>query len=157
MTQIIHQPHDKFFKSSMTDIRVAKDFFEAYIPSEILQKIDLGSLKLEKETFVDANYQASEADVIYSVQIGNSLGYLYVLCEHQSEVDNYMAFRLFGYILRILETFHKQSASLPLPVVYPLVVYTGKKSWIVSRDFFELFGEHSTLAKTDIFKPFSVD
>ena len=35
MAEYIHLTHDKFFKRSMSDIRVAKDFFSCHLPIEV--------------------------------------------------------------------------------------------------------------------------
>ena len=92
MAQFIHQPHDKFFKISMSEIHVARDFFAAHLPAEILQKADLTTLKLQKQSFIDEVYKSSEADVVYTVKLDHSLAYFYLLCEHQSEVDKKLLF-----------------------------------------------------------------
>jgi len=59
MIKVIHQPHDKFFRKAMADIRVARDFFEEHLPAHILEKVDLSTLALEKDTFVDEAYQVA--------------------------------------------------------------------------------------------------
>jgi predicted transposase YdaD len=77
----IHQPHDKLFKLSMTDLVIAKEFFAANLPLHILEKIDMNSLKLENKTFIDEAYKTTEADVVYSATLGNITSYLYLLCD----------------------------------------------------------------------------
>ena len=67
MSRHIHQASDKLFKLSMAKLPVAIDFFKANLPKELLAKTDLKSLKLEKQSFIDAAYKATEADVVYSV------------------------------------------------------------------------------------------
>lgn len=66
MTTLIHQPSDKFFKQSMADIRVARDFFETHLSAEILERVDLSTLQLQKNTFIDDTYKSSEADLVYT-------------------------------------------------------------------------------------------
>ena len=94
MAASIHQPHDKLFKLSMSNLAVAKEFFIAHLPATILEKIDLNSLKPEKQSFIDDTYKTTEADVVYSVKIGNLTAYLYLLCEQQTTVAPQLAFRL---------------------------------------------------------------
>lgn len=154
MTRIIHHPHDKLFRASMSDIRVASDFFKAHLPAKILKKIDLKTLALQKSTFIDEAYQGSEADLIYSVNIGHSIGYLYILCEHQSEIDKDMAFRLLVYIIRAMELHRQKNPGSHLPIVYPLVVYSGEKIWTAPVDIFELFGDEEALAREILFQPY---
>lgn len=80
MKSHIYQANDKFFKLSMREIAVAKEFFNAHLPSEILSNIDLSTLKLEKESFIDPAYKDTEADVVYSAKMGRATtAYLYLL------------------------------------------------------------------------------
>ena len=45
--------HDVFVKKAMSDKNVAKEFFEANLPQDILAQIDLSTLKQEKENYFD--------------------------------------------------------------------------------------------------------
>lgn len=156
MTSLIHQPHDKFFKQSMSEIIVAKEFFEAHLPENFLKKIDLTTLELEKNSFIDEAYKATEADVVYSVRMADSQAYIYLLCEHQSEVDPIIALRLHVYIVRIMEMHLKKFPNDPIPFVYPLIVYSGDKIWDAPPDIFSLFGENETLAREWFLKPYQM-
>jgi predicted transposase/invertase (TIGR01784 family) len=156
MTSTIHQPHDKFFKQAMKDIHVAKDFFKAHLPKKILQAVDLSTLKFENHSFIDEGFKDTEADVVYSVKIGNATAYLYLLCEHQSEVDEMMSFRLLVYTVRLMELHQKQYPDDVLPIVYPLVIYAGKEPWDAPRVIYDLFGEHGELAKEVLLRPYQL-
>ena len=57
---IIDKPHDKFFKENMSNIDTAKDFMLNYLPKDILKIIDLDSLSLEKDSFIDEKYLFSK-------------------------------------------------------------------------------------------------
>ncbi len=154
----IHQPNDKLFKQSMGEITVAREFFSTHLPTHILEKIDLNSLKLEKESFIDDAYKATEADVVYSAKMGDTTTYLYLLCEQQTDVDQELAFRILVYTVRIMEMHRKQHPNdpLPLPLVYPMVVYTGEKPWDAPLDIFPLFGEAEDLARELFLKPYQL-
>ena len=156
MISAIHQPHDKFFKLSLGEYPVAKEFFTEHLPASILKKTDLSTLKLEKESFVDENFKGSEADIVYSVTIKNKKSYIYILCEHQSTIDQWIAFRLWGYLIRLLEAHLKQHPDEPLPFVYPMVVYTGQEAWNAPLDIFPLFGDQQSLAQEWFLKPFQL-
>ncbi len=156
MSQFIHQPNDKFFKQSMADLRVAREFFATHLPAEILQKADLTTLKLQKNTFIDKAYKGREADVIYTLNLEDTSAYLYVLCEHQSAVDKGIAWRLLVYIVQIIEQHRKQNPREPLPIVYPLVVYSGEKLWDAPLDVIELFGEQQALARELWLRPYQL-
>jgi predicted transposase/invertase (TIGR01784 family) len=155
-SSVIHQPHDKFIKLSLGEPRVAQEFFTEHLPPTVLEKMNLTTLKLENKSFIDDHFKNSEADVIYSVQVAQATAYLYLLCEHQSTVDPLMAFRLEVYRMRLMELHVKQNPGQPLPLVYPLVIYTGKAPWNAPLNIFELFGNQQTLAEEWFFKPFQL-
>lgn len=154
MAKILHQSSDKLFKATMQDLAVAKSFFKAHIPEAFLKHVDLNSLKAQKNSFIDEAYKATEADVLYSVNIDSKQGYFYLLCEHQSNVDKSMSLRLLTYTLRIMESHIKQNPKSELPIIYPLVLYTGKKQWSAPKDIFKLFGAHEPLARQILLQPF---
>lgn len=140
----------------MSDIRVAKDFFETYLPPEILTQIDLSTLDLQNHSFIDEAYKSTQADVVYSVKTMQGQAYCYVLCEQQSKVDSMMAFRLLVYVVRLMELHLKQHSTNILPIVYPLVIYSGDKVWTASLDIYELFGEQCKLAKQIFLQPYQL-
>ncbi len=154
MSLIIHQPHDKLFKLSMGEIGIARDFFKSHLPESLLNKLNLSTLRLRKNSFIDEAYKSTEADVLYSVLLEKSTAYLYILCEHQSKIDFNIAFRLLTYTFRIMEKHQQQFPNVSLPIVYPLVVYSGEKLWDAPLDIFSLFGEQESLARELLFKPY---
>jgi len=156
MTVSIHQPHDKLFKLSMSNLAVAKEFFIAHLPADILGKMDLHSLKAEKQSFIDDAYKTTEADVVYSVKMGNLTAYLYLLCEQQTTVDPQLSFRLLIYTVRIMETHLRQHPKDPLPLVYPMVIYTGDEPWNAPLDIFPLFADSENLARELLLKPYQL-
>ncbi|MCC2666292.1 MAG: transposase [Gammaproteobacteria bacterium] len=137
-------------------MRVATQFFQAHLPATLLEQIDLSTLKLEKHSFIDEHFKASEADVIYRVQMGQQTGYLYTVCEQQTEVDTRMAFRLWRYAVRLMELHIRQHPDGPLPPVYTLVVYSGQEPWTAPLEIFPLFGNQEGWARDWLFKPYQL-
>lgn len=156
MSQQIHNPHDKFFRRAMSDLRVAREFFIQHLPATIQECINFESLIFHKESFIDEDLKASAADIVYSADINNQQGYLYILVEHQSSADKWIAFRLLRYMIRILEHYHMQNSEKDLPVIYPLLFYNGPTSHTGSTDWFDLFGQHKWLAKDIFLQPFQL-
>ena len=153
---VIHQPHDKFLKLSLEEPQVADEFFREHLPASVVRVMDLTTLKLEKESFIDENFKGTEADVIYSVRVNEAKAYLFLLCEHQSQPDPWIAFRLWVYRIRLMELHIKQHAGQSLPLVYPLIIYTGQSPWNAPFSIFELFGHQRALAEEWFFKPFQL-
>jgi len=155
MPKKIHNPHDNFFRLSMHHIDVAKDFFIANLPKHILKKIDLNTLALEAGSFVDGALRATQTDILYRVNFGNEQGYLYVLAEQQDKPQKLLAFRLLRYLFSIMQQ-HIEQGNKSLPLVYALIVYTGKRSpYPYSTDVFDLF-DNKSLAKEILYQPFQL-
>lgn len=154
MVTAIHNPHDKYFRSAMSDVRVAKEFFEQYLPASILRLVDLDSLQLEKSSFIDQYLKETIGDVLYSVSIKGQKGYLYALVEHQSVPQRWMAFRLWRYIIQVMEEHVYKKKHTVLPIIIPIVFYNGEKKYPYSTDLFALFGEHQALAQSILLQPF---
>ena len=156
MPTFIHQPNDKLFKLSMGELRVAEEFFQTHLPPTFLKKMNLATLKLEKHSFVDEAYKANEADVVYSVQLEDHTAYIYILCEQQTVIDPTMAFRLLVYTVRLIENYLRQYPGNPLPLVYPVVVYSGAKHWDAPLEIFPLFGAQEKLAREWFLQPYQL-
>ncbi len=154
----IRSKHDEFFKAMMKNLSIAQDFFKTRLPQKVLNLIDLPSIRIEEASFIDKELNGSESDVLFSVNCANSekKAFLYVLCEHQSSSDALMPFRLMYYTLQILRRYVAlhENDELPLPFVYPLVVYNGKRPWSHDRSFFGQFGDLSGLAQEILIQPF---
>ncbi len=149
--------HDLFFKSSLQDIEIAKDFFKAHLPKKIQKMIDWETLHLENDSFIEEDFQTAFTDVLYQVKLKKQYGkeqiFLYILSEHQSTPDPLMAFRLWYYRCKIWDRFLKQidkkeqSDTLKLPLILNLVFYNGKqKPYPYTLNFFDLF-EDAALAQ----------
>jgi len=54
-------------------------------------------------------------------------GYIHVLVEHQSTPDKHMAFRLIRYAVAAMQR-HLEAGHKKLPLVIPVLFYTGKRS-----------------------------
>jgi predicted transposase/invertase (TIGR01784 family) len=90
-----HPRHDALIRKAFENPIVAKEFFEMHLPKEIKAMFSSHTLKMEKESFVEADLKHSISDILFSAKFKDDTGYLWVLLEHQSTPDHFMAFRLF--------------------------------------------------------------
>ncbi|WP_121543465.1 Rpn family recombination-promoting nuclease/putative transposase [Candidatus Rickettsia colombianensi] len=156
--------HDELFKKVMSEPVAAREFLEHYLPVSFKNKINLNSVKIEKESFVTEDLRKRLSDVVYSVflkndnvkdstadSVDNDKAYIYMLIEHQSSSDYWIAFRLWQYMLLLCER-HKDANKKnnikqekdKLPLICPIVVYANDKPYNAPRSFWELFEDSST-------------
>jgi len=121
-------PHDLVFKQFLTHPETARDFMQLHLPAGLQAVCDFKTLKLESGSFVEENLRPYFSDVVYSLKTttGND-GYVHVLIEHQSSPDKHMAFRLLRYAVAAMQR-HLDAGHKKLPLVIPVLFYTGKRS-----------------------------
>jgi predicted transposase/invertase (TIGR01784 family) len=138
MSDYLTNPHDKFFKDLFSRADAARDFLRHYLPSEVTHLLDLATLEISKDSFIDPDLQEHFSDLLYKVTLHTGQeSWVYVLFEHKSYPDAQIAFQLLKYMVRIWEQAHKQAQ--PLLPVLPVVVYHGPQHWRVASQFTALF------------------
>ena len=137
----INTPHDKYFRTMLSNKEVARDFLEWHLPSFIKDRVDLDSVETKKDSFVDDNFKKLETDILFSLSFNNEPGYIYTLVEAQKKPDRFMPLRLLKYLIAIMEHHIKNNEDKKLPTIYPLILYQGQALWNHTTNFFELFVE----------------
>src|SRR4051794_37532008 len=111
----IHQPHDKLFKKTFGHPDSAAALFQAYLPESLARHLDFTAAVLEPGSFIDAEFQAAESDLLYSVPLREHTrgAFVYFLFEHQSTEDVRLAFRLLSYEVKIWQNWLQDHPALP--------------------------------------------
>jgi predicted transposase YdaD len=140
-------PHDLFARYTFGHPERAEAELRAVLPPHVVSEVDWSSLRRESGSVVDPELRETESDLLFTARLrtGRSL-LLYVLLEHQSTVDSWMALRMLRYVVRQVEHWRQQHPeSALLPVIIPLVMFHGPEgAWTAPRrveDLFELPGE----------------
>ncbi len=141
----IPNPHDGLFKELLSRVDAAQDIARNYLPPTIVQRLDLQSMELVKDSWVDEELRQHFADVLYRLKWLNPDGsvgdvYLFVLFEHKSQPDAETPFQLLRYMVQQWHS-HLKTGSLPLPFIIPLVMYHGEAKWNHPQTFECLFGD----------------
>jgi predicted transposase/invertase (TIGR01784 family) len=127
-------PHDKFFRSSMLNAPVAQAFFQHYLPTTMLDNLELDSFHLENSTYIDEALRETLSDLVftcrYSKNVDSVQAKVVLLVEHQSTPDQFMPFRVYHYLFNMLynELKGRTNKQAKLPAVYALVFYHGKQT-----------------------------
>ena len=132
-------PHDAVFKQFLMHAETARDFLDIHLPAELRELCDLDTLHLESGSFIEESLKGHSTDVLYSVQMQGSTGYLHVVIEHQSKPDKKMAFRMMRYSIAAMHR-HLEADHDKLPLVVPILFYQGEATpYPLSMCWFDMF------------------
>ena len=144
MEEKINNPHDKYFRSVLSNKEIAKDFVKAFLPSEISESIDFEHFEQVTDSFIDEQLKTAISDIIYKTKFKETEQDIFVslLFEHKSYYQEDTIFQLHGYIGNIWAQHIKQEQ--PRPLIIPMVIYHGKERWKKKEmvDFFLLPNEY---------------
>src|SRR5262249_30879289 len=115
-------PHDALFKAAFSKPRHARGLLRALVPGPLGRRIAWATLRLESGIAVgDEDLDEQRMDLVYSARAGRRRVLIYVLAEHQSKVDPWMAFRLLSYLVAIWKGYRAQHPrAKKLPAILPV-------------------------------------
>ncbi|NOT61340.1 MAG: Rpn family recombination-promoting nuclease/putative transposase [Acidobacteria bacterium] len=131
----IPNPHDRFFKELFSQRETAADFVRHYLPEAFVAQLDLTRLTIVKESFIDEELRQYFSDLLLRVRLKQGRAvFIYLLLEHKSKPDEFVALQLLVYLAQIWRPFLGKRTK-PLPLVFPIVFYHGTASWKANRNF----------------------
>ncbi|MEN0016469.1 MAG: Rpn family recombination-promoting nuclease/putative transposase, partial [Bacteroidota bacterium] len=143
---VAHQPHDALFKKGMTDIEVAQDLLQKYLPHDLRTTLDWTTLRHTNKSSVKDHLAQIHADMAYQCTLQHSRAHVYPLVEHQSTPDKLLPFRVIQYDLALMGQ-HLGEGYIQLPIIANICVYAGKQTpYPYSIDLHDCF-EDPALAK----------
>lgn len=125
-------PHDKLFRETWSNLANARSFLHNYLTADLLGLMDLETLEVVKDSFIEKDLSDYYSDMLYRVLLKGTPGFVYVLFEHKSYFDRYVHLQLLEYMVKIWRLAIKQQKhgrQTCLPVVIPLLICHGKKPW----------------------------
>ena len=133
-------PHDEFFTYVFTDRENVRDFLCTSLPEPVLRLLELETLRISKETFVDEDLKTFQTDILVETRLAGCAepALIYVLIEHKSYPDRWTMLQLLKYMVKIWENKKKEHFK-KLPVIIPMIFYHGKAPWRHPLRFFEYF------------------
>ena len=142
MSKDISSPHDVFFKNIMGRVEIARTYIRHYLPVEITSQMDLDTLEVDTEGYVDDHLKEFFSDVVVTVNLTDGQpSDIYILFEHKSGLDKLTRLQVLKYMVQKWSKWVKDREQFEgyLPIVIPIVVYHGVAKWKYSPDFFDLF------------------
>ena len=140
-------PHDALFKAAFSKLHHARGLLRTLVPKAVAQRIPWRTLRIESGIAVgDEDLDEQRMDIVYSARVGNQRIFLYVLAEHQSKVDPWMAFRLLCYLVAIWKGYRAQHPrAKKLPAILPIVVHHSPTGWTAPVAFEDLLDADAAL------------
>lgn len=125
----INMPHDRLFKDILNDKEEFCDFINRFVHSKDQNKLLPENIEKATTSFITPIFKNKESDILYK-EINEEK---YYLVEHQSTIDDSMAFRMLNYCVNILNDItekHKlKNRDYKIPKIIPIVLYTGERVW----------------------------
>ena len=144
----VYQKHNNFVVSMLADLRIAREFLQSHLPSDLHQKLDFSSLQVESECLVKSDLKALYVDVLYSIKQLKKADKVYVLLEHSSKSSTLISTRFLEYSTQIFQRHRSRYKSNVNPLVVPIDFYTGLKGGKRPACFWESFGDNADLMKS---------
>ena len=128
---IINNPHDKIFRTILGNKKQIVETINTVIMQE--EKLTEEDIEKYNSSYINERFENRESDVVYKMKNRN----IFFLIEHQTKVDYDMPRRILSYELEIMKEAlgHKRITKNndKLPMVVPIVIYTGRKKWNVAK------------------------
>jgi predicted transposase/invertase (TIGR01784 family) len=143
-----NNPHDTTFKAFFSNKEIVISFIEENLPPLLVKELDLGSLIIQKDSFIDKELTEHFSDILYMAKYRDSHSFIYFLLEHKSYNDNRTGFQLLRNMVKIWELHLKQNPNaMELPVITPVVIHHSEKQWSCKNNFMELFDQSEVTSK----------
>ena len=131
---------DKFLKSLMTDLSIAKDLLSCHLPEEILSVIDLSGLSSLPQESISLGLQIKTGDLIYKVPSKNKGAPPFIIyIEAQTNFYKKFPLRLRAFESNLQWEWSKIHDQIA--VVIPVVISTSGKFCSRKPDYLNLFPE----------------
>lgn len=148
--------HDSLFVKSLSNLEIAQDFLQQYLPQPLCERLDFTTLHLCKDKFIDTKLVGRITDILYRLKLKNNDQDVYVatLIEHRSTPQKYMPLRVLHYQACVMKGHLEMYKKVPL--VYSIVYYNGEKKWHYPLDIKALINAPAELVQQYALQPFQL-
>jgi len=143
---------DSAYKQLFSHPEIVRDLLSGFVPIPSLHQLDLTAFHRVNASYVSDGGPQRHGDMVWRLQIGADVVYIYLLLEFQSRPDPWMALRMQVYVGLLYEDLvrqHQVTSAGKLPPVLPIVLYNGPARWGASLDMAGL-----VLPAPDALRPF---
>jgi Putative transposase, YhgA-like len=119
-------PERHFFKTTLSNVRVASKLIQQFLPQALRATLDMRTLKSLPNSFVEKDFETALSDSIFSVKMNDRTAYICFIYVEPSIPDYLLHSLILCYTLYVEEQCHKQHPKQKLPFIYALVVSNGQ-------------------------------
>jgi hypothetical protein len=146
------QPHDAVFRQILGDVAHAAEVVRSILPARVAAHIDWSTpFEPTHASMVGDDAGQRHGDLLFKVRLVDGRGaFVWVMFEHQSTVQRWMALRLSGMVQQLLEDWRRSHpGSRYVPAVLPVVLHHGPRPWRAPRSLLAL-ADLSEQARADL-------
>ena len=134
ISEKINNLHDKIFRSILDRKKDA-----CYIINKALNfKITENDIEKYNSSFITRLLENRESDIVYRIKNDE----VYFIIEHQTKIDYTMPLRMLEYKIEVMRSATRgkniNNKNAKIPIVVPIVLYTGHKKWDAKLDLAEI-------------------
>ncbi len=131
------QHESNAFVRLLEDPRTFAGFVAAFMePGTLAGRLDFEHATLFKRKNVSETLREGEHDVLWRVPLSDGELFVFLLVEHQSDVDHAMPLRVSFYIHAVWHELYSAAGAertrgrgFRVPPILPIVLYTGEEPW----------------------------
>mgnify|MGYP002377045160 CR=1 FL=1 len=138
--------HDKAFRRLLKEPGAAEALLRERLPRQLVRRM-AGPPVLLSESFIDDSMKGSFADAVLSVPLRQAdEALVYCVVEHKSVREPRALVQMLRYLAAVYAWLDRKTSRGPLPLVVPMLVYSGRRRWSGPRRFHELLDVTPALA-----------
>jgi len=129
--------HDSLYKRLFSHPEMVHALLDGFLSPRWTGQLDFSTLEKTPAAFITQDRRARYGDLVWCIRVQASGQRIYLLFEFQSRGDKRMPVRITTYLSLLYEDQMRQHTLAKmehLPVVVPLVLYSGRAPWRAQRD-----------------------
>jgi hypothetical protein len=134
---------DGSYKWLFGEPRLIEDLLRAYVPGP-WDEADFTSLERVNASYVDERERQRHDDMVWRLRVGQRWVWVYLLLEFQQTPEPHMALRMLGYVALLAQHLVREGQCNDdgsIPLLLPVVLYTGDADWRASTQVADLFDD----------------
>ena len=146
-TASIHQAHNNFAKKIFSDPQHLLGLAKLCLPSYLTDTLKIEQIELMPDTLIDNRLKEYIMDLMFKIKhVGDNMD-RYVIVEFKSTQDILVSPQVKTYAMsamfKLARTLRRkgikpQNSKKPLPMIYPVILYSGQKPFKQDLDYLNL-------------------